>query len=100
MREQLELRRDGVGRRPGATAPALSPYTVGGWAPPLPVWSERSLAAWFLAAWFLAASFPAASVRPRSAMRSAATAASPVLPGVTVVAVMISESGSTARWPL
>ena len=33
-------------------------------------------------------------------MRSSATLASPALPGVTVVAVMISESGSTAAWPL
>jgi hypothetical protein len=27
-------------------------------------------------------------------------ATAPALPGVTVVAVMISESGSTAAWPL
>ena len=33
-------------------------------------------------------------------MRSLATAASPTLPGVTIVAVMISESGSSAMWPL
>ena len=32
-------------------------------------------------------------------MRSSATLASPALPGVTVVAVMISESGSTAAFP-
>jgi len=36
----------------------------------------------------------------RSPMRPLAAVASPALPGVTAVAVMISLSGSTATWPL
>jgi hypothetical protein len=40
------------------------------------------------------------SVVEQVGVRSSAAAASPTLPGVTVVAVMISESGSTAAWPL
>ena len=39
-------------------------------------------------------------VARRSSMRVSATAPSPALPGVTVVSVMISESGSSAMCPL
>ena len=69
-----------------------SPYTTGPPPPSPPPPSPPSASS--------PRSPPPSPPSVRSSMRSAATLASPALPAVTWVSVMISLSGSTATWPL